>query len=400
MNSDTLFTSSAQSVSELTSSIKEMLEENFMDVLVEGELSNVSRSRNGHYYFTIKDRNAQLPCVVWSRTADRFSTAPEDGQQVVLGGNIQVYPPHGRYQLIVNLLEQAGAGKLQQEFEKLKQKLHAEGLFDEAHKKPLPPYPRTIGVITSSTGAAFQDIRSTLERRWPVATILLWHASVQGTNAAPELEKGIQELARKGDVDLLIIGRGGGSLEDLWPFNEERVARAIYDCPVPVISAVGHEVDFSISDFVADVRAATPTQAAVLAVPDIQEVRMYTDELGKNLSRKLREKADRYREKVDRLSSSHALLVVADRMERSREKIRSLQEQARFRQEQRFNRLREVTRSLHHRLEKLNPNGPLERGYVRVWQKNRWVRQPQQLQTNQTFELEWNQNKRTEIRIP
>ncbi|MEX0770824.1 MAG: exodeoxyribonuclease VII large subunit [Balneolaceae bacterium] len=381
------------SVSELTSQIKSLIESNFMDVLVEGELSNVNQSRNGHYYFTVKDDEAQLPCVMWKNTARRLGSEIADGQQVVLGGNLQVYPPHGRYQLIVNLVEQAGRGKLQEAFEKLKEKLLEEGLFDESHKKRLPAFPKKIGVITSATGAAFQDIRSTIERRWPLCRILLYHASVQGEHAAPELIKGIETFTGRKVVDVLIIGRGGGSLEDLWPFNEEAVARALFHCPIPVISAVGHEVDFSISDFVADARAATPTQAAVMATPDINEIRLLVDDLGKKLTRSVRDKTDRYRDKVNRLSGSHALLVVADRMKSYREQIRMLREQIKNRLDRQVNRNKEKLTALSHRLEKTDPNAPLEKGYVRVWQGEKWIRQRSTFAQNKEFELEWKDGK-------
>jgi len=271
------------SVEELTEKIKNLLEQNFTDILVEGETSNVNQSRNGHYYFTLKDSNASLPCVIWRSTAQRLGINLTDGQQIVVGGDIQVYAPHGRYQMIVNLVQQAGIGKLQQAFEKLKAKLKEEGLFEDDHKQALPKFPESIGVVTSSTGAAFQDIRSTLEKRWPLAEIKLYHASVQGVNAAPEIVEGINYFSNHKNVDVIIIGRGGGSLEDLWPFNEESVARAVFHCEVPLISAVGHEVDFSISDFVADARAATPTQAAIVAAPDINEIRYMVEDYTKKL---------------------------------------------------------------------------------------------------------------------
>lgn len=405
-------------VSELTLRIKQLLESNFSDVLVEGELSNVKQSRNGHYYFTVKDTDAQLPCVIWRSTAERIRAEIVDGQQVVLGGDIQVYAPHGRYQMIVSHVEQAGIGKLQQAFEKLKKKLQEEGLFDEDRKKELPLFPGKIGVVTSSTGAAFQDIRSTLERRWPLAHVYLYHASVQGVNAAPELVKGIRYFSARNDVDVVILGRGGGSLEDLWPFNEELVARSIFECPVPVISAVGHEVDFSISDFVADVRAATPTQAAVLATPDINEIRFLVDDLASELISEVTDKVQRYGETVRRLGDAHALLVVKDRIKNQKERIGSLQENLGYgfdrlasdqrelirdfnnRIEQRINevvsRNKEKFTGLLHRLEKRDPNDPLEKGFVRVWQDNSWVRIIENFKQTEKFELEW-KNSRVEI---
>lgn len=403
-------------VSEITDQLRELLEPAFENVLVEGELSNINRSRNGHYYLTLKDRDAQLPCVIWNRTAERLNAELEDGQQVILGGSIQIYPPHGRYQLIVRTLRQAGLGQLQQAFEKLKMRLKEEGLFD-AQKKELPPFPLKIGLITSATGAARHDITSTLEHRWPVATLLFYHASVQGANASSELAEALRQLDRIPDLDLIIIGRGGGSLEDLWPFNEEVVARTIFDCQKPVISAVGHEVDFSISDFVADHRAATPTQAAVLATPDINEVRLYLDDLGNRVTSRVNEKIERDKLAVKNLSQSHALLAIREkltsgksllgqltlRVERQLERRLPLDRKrlddfhlSIDRQIERFiNRRKEVLKDLTHRLETVNPNLPLEQGYVRVWQKETWVRSSDQFNKDDTVELEWREGRVT-----
>ncbi len=405
------FSFDVPSVSELTLKIKTLLESNFTDVLVEGEISNVKQSRNGHYYFTVKDQDAQLPCVMWRNVSERLGSRLTDGQQVILGGDIQVYAPHGRYQMIVTLVEQAGIGKLQQAFEKLKHKLKEEGLFDDSHKKILPAFPERIGVVTSSSGAAFHDIISTIERRWPLVEVCLYHASVQGVNAASEIVKGINYFCREKSVDLLIIGRGGGSLEDLWPFNEESVARAVFNCAVPVISAVGHEVDFSISDFVADARAATPTQAAVMATPDINEVRFLVDDISSGLTSLLNDKVNRYRESVQRLGQSHALLVVENKIRNQRERIDNLRENMRYRfeklkseqheiirnyrdqiqksTEKKLSSAREQIINLTHRVDKNDPNAPLEQGYVRVWQESTWIRNANQFHNDQSFELQW-----------
>lgn len=394
MNNQIPFTFDVPTVAELTRKIKSVLESNFRDVLVEGELSNVKESRNGHIYFTVKDDGAQLPCVVWRSTAQRLGLNLSEGQQVVLGGDIQVYAPHGRYQMIVNLVQQAGVGKLQQKFEELKQKLQAEGLFEDAHKQPLPPYPFRIGVITSSTGAAFHDICSTLEQRWPAAEIYLHHASVQGLNAAGELVEAIEYFCRQENpVEILIIGRGGGSLEDLWPFNEEVVARAIFDCPIPVISAVGHEVDFSISDFVADARAATPTQAALIAAPDINELRYQLEDYTRGLSIILQQKIQRYREYVDRLARSHALLVVQERMKHQQNLADNLCEKlhnrfARIMMEKQ-SRIQQLSASL----ERLNPKAPLERGFTRVLQNGKWIRSKDAFSEEQPVIIEWKDGK-------
>lgn len=380
-------------VSELTEKIKLLLEQNFIDVLVEGETSNVSQSRNGHFYFTLKDSGASLPCVVWRSTAQRLGLKLTDGQHIVTGGDIQLYAPHGRYQMIVNLVEQAGVGKLQQAYEKLKTRLQAEGLFDDEYKKPLPRYPETIGVITSATGAAFQDIRSTLEKRWPLATVKLYHASVQGVNATPEIVKGIQYFSSNKNVDVLIIGRGGGSLEDLWAFNEEAVARAVFDCEVPVISAVGHEVDFAISDFVADARAATPTHAAVLATPDINEIRYMLEDHLKKLDLNTRGSIEFYKDRVSSIAKSYALMAVKQKLETSQLTITSFQTKLDHTIQDIIRSYKEnVTRSMH-TLELMNPNIPLEKGFVRVWQNEKWIREVKAFNAENSFELEWKDEK-------
>lgn len=380
-------------VTELTQKIKVLLEQNFTDILVEGETSNVKQSRNGHYYFTLKDSGASLPCVIWRSTAERLNIQLTDGQHIVAGGDIQVYAPHGRYQMIVNLVQQAGIGKLQQAFEDLKIKLKEEGLFEETHKVAIPKFPERIGVVTSATGAAFQDIRSTLEKRWPLARVLLYHASVQGVNAAPEIVEGIHYFSNHKNVDVIIIGRGGGSLEDLWPFNEEAVARAVYQCEIPLISAVGHEVDFSISDFVADERAATPTQAAVIAVPDINEIRYLVEDHSRKLELHTSGAIELYKDKVANMARSHALLAVRQKMENARSRINSYTEKLSHRSDTVLHEQKMRLNNLHHLLEKKNPNEPLEKGFVRVWQEGKWIRKPDHLQKQESMELEWKDGK-------
>ncbi|MDZ7772070.1 MAG: exodeoxyribonuclease VII large subunit [Balneolaceae bacterium] len=308
-------------------------------------------------------------------------------------------------------MEQAGKGALQEAFEKLKARLKDEGLFEEKHKQALPKYPRRIGVITSATGAAFHDIRDTVAKRWPLATLVLHHASVQGVKAAPELVRAIEYFTREKNVDVLVVGRGGGSLEDLWPFNEEAVARALFACPLPVISAVGHETDFSISDFVADVRAATPTQAAILATPDINEQRMYVDDLATRVAEGVPERILRQKERVSQLLKSHALGAIRQKVINTRERIHSyagrlkhvgertltgrrdrlkrLAEQLRHRGELQLSGRRERLTELRHRLEMLDMNAPLERGFVRVHQEGRWVRKAEAFDNDAAFELEW-----------
>jgi exodeoxyribonuclease VII large subunit len=260
------------SVSELNAAIRAILDEEFQDISVAGEISGLKLAASGHYYFTLKERDAQVKCVAF-RSAHRYwKFKPQDGLAVLARGRIDVYEARGEYQLLVESLEPQGFGALQLAFEQLKQKLAAEGLFDPARKRPLPRFPRRIGIVTSPRGAAIADMVHILSRRFPGIHIRLYPALVQGEGAVEEVVRGIEYFSRTQWPDLVIVGRGGGSLEDLWTFNEEAVARAIAACSVPVISAVGHETDVTIADFVADLRAPTPSAAAELAVPNLEDI--------------------------------------------------------------------------------------------------------------------------------
>lgn len=260
-------------VTQLTKYIKYRLDndQNLMKVYLKGEISNFKAHSRGHLYFTIKDENTRINAIMFSTYASKLKIAPLDGMKVLVTGKISVYEPSGNYQIYVESLEEDGVGNLYIAFEELKKKLEKEGLFDKSKKKKIPLIPERIGIITAPTGAAIKDILSTLKRRWPLAETILFPSLVQGKEAASDIVRNI-ELSKNYDLDVLIIGRGGGSIEDLWCFNEEIVARAIYDLNTPVISAVGHEIDFTICDFVADLRAPTPTGAAELAVPNINDI--------------------------------------------------------------------------------------------------------------------------------
>jgi exodeoxyribonuclease VII large subunit len=253
-------------VSELTELVKLMLEAGFPQVWVTGEVSNFHKHASGHMYFSLKDEKCQLRAVMWRSDAARVKFALKDGQQLLCRGRINVYEARGEYQLVVDAVEPKGKGALQLAFEQLKEKLRAEGLFDPARKRKLPLLPKRIGIVTSPKGAALVDILRTLERRFAKLEVLIYPAQVQGAGAAAQIVEGLDYLGALGGLDAIIVGRGGGSIEDLWAFNEEPVARAIARSPVPVISAVGHEVDFTIADFVADIRASTPTAAAEMVV--------------------------------------------------------------------------------------------------------------------------------------
>jgi exodeoxyribonuclease VII large subunit len=266
------------SVTELSREIKGMLEGKFPDVWVTGEVSNFRAAGSGHLYFTLKDASAQLRAVCFRNQARYLKFKPQDGISVIARGRLSVYEARGEYQLLVEYLEPAGLGALQLAFEQLKAKLAAEGLFDPARKKPLPVLPRTVGIVTSPSGAAIRDILRVLRRRFPNMNALLYPVKVQGEGAAEEIAAGIAYFSKHSLADVLIVGRGGGSLEDLWAFNEEPVARAIAASKIPIISAVGHETDFTIADFVADLRAPTPSAAAEMAVPDGAELSRYFSE--------------------------------------------------------------------------------------------------------------------------
>jgi len=263
------------SVSQITSYIKELFEIDFVlqDLWIEGEVSNYSRSAAGHVYFTLKDEAASIRCVMWRSLAERQTYLPSNGDSIVAHGRISIYEVQGTYQLYVDALQPAGLGILYLQFEALKKRLEAEGLFAPERKRPLPPFPRCLGVVTSPTGAAIRDILHVLGRRYPLVEVILSPVLVQGDKAPPQIVAAIEALNQHTDAEAIIVARGGGSLEELWAFNDERVARAIYSSRLPVISGVGHETDFTIADFVADVRAPTPSAAAEIAVPDQGELR-------------------------------------------------------------------------------------------------------------------------------
>jgi exodeoxyribonuclease VII large subunit len=351
-------------VSEVNARARALLEETYADVWVTGEVSNFKSHTSGHLYFTLKDSESQLRAVCFRSDASRLGFAPEDGMKVQARGRLTIYEAYGQYQLVVYALERFGRGELERAFRELKDRLAKEGLFDAAHKRELPRYPERVAVVTSPTGAAVRDIVSTLQRRWPALSVVLCPVSVQGDRAAEEVAAMLDRLPEIGGLDLVIVGRGGGSLEDLWAFNDERVARAIYRCPIPVVSAVGHETDFTIADFVADVRAATPTMAAEVAVPNVDDVTADLDQKTRRLvlfmEAKLRLAGGRVRE----LLRSYALGKVKARVEHAMQthdlRIESLLRRMIEALRAKKSALLELTT----RLEGLDARSILERGYT------------------------------------
>ncbi|MHC4953367.1 MAG: exodeoxyribonuclease VII large subunit [Planctomycetota bacterium] len=291
------------SVSELQSEVRDLLESDYRSIWVEAEISGHRSYPSGHHYLTLKDENAALSAVIWRSAVARLAVAPEDGLRVRARGTLTIYPQRGNYQMIIDRLDPVGVGELQARFERLRRQLESEGLFDAAHKKGLPAFPRRVAVITSSAGAAVRDVIHVAGRRWPLLELVVVPVRVQGETAASEIAAAIARADRLG-FDALVVGRGGGSLEDLWAFNEEIVARAIFAADTPVVSAVGHEVDVSIADLVADLRAATPSAAAEAITPDAREVAGWLDDGRRRLGRALANRVNTLRERLERVAGS------------------------------------------------------------------------------------------------
>ena len=295
-------------VRQVNSIIKGVLETTLPGrLIINGEISNWRPNQSGHCYFSLKDDTSVLPCVMWKSTSERLKFEPENGMEVLATGTIDVYVPHGRYQFLVDKISPAGKGDLQVAFEQMVEKLRAKGLFDETHKKALPPYPQRIAILTSETGAAVKDIQDSIQSRWPCVKLYLYPVPVQGAESARQIASAIRDVNRRNDklqIDIMIVGRGGGSMEDLWAFNEEILAQAIYDSKIPIISAVGHEIDITVADMVADARASTPTKAGVTAVPDLKEVLGQLDYFARSLQNKVVAKAHLCGQKLETILAS------------------------------------------------------------------------------------------------
>jgi exodeoxyribonuclease VII large subunit len=311
-------------VSEITASVKATLEVEFSGVFIEGEISNFAAAPSGHLYFVLKDKGAQIRCVCFRSRARFLKFKVEDGLQVIVCGNLGVYEARGEYQLYVEFMEPQGLGSLQLAFEQLKARLQAEGLFALEHKKPLPLLPCCIGIVTSPSGAAIQDILRVLRRRHETVRVLIYPAKVQGEGAAQEIAAGLRALNHFPDIDVMIVGRGGGSLEDLWAFNEEIVARAIFNSRVPIISAIGHEVDFTIADFVADLRAPTPSAAAEIVISQKSEIVERVASLERRLNQALQFRLSRLRNRIFELSASRVFGSVENKLASHRQRLDEL----------------------------------------------------------------------------
>jgi len=351
-------------VSEVTRQIKDSLEGNFPDTWVQGEISNLKRATSGHLYFTLKDAGAQLGAILWRSGAARLKFDLHDGLEVIAAGAIEVYEARGTYSLVVNRLAPVGMGGLELAFRQLFEKLQAEGLFDPARKRGLPMFPRRIALVTSPTGAAVRDMLQVLARRWPATPVVIVPVAVQGAEAAPQIAAALRDVHRIPGVDVVITGRGGGSLEDLWAFNTEIVARAIHACQVPVVSAVGHEVDVTIADHVADRRALTPTEAATLVTPDRQELRQYLLRAGERLAAGLKHQARTARARLEGLSARRALARPHERLHELSRRVDDLDARLRRGLRNRLDQLQAQLASRSAALHALSPLQVLGRGYT------------------------------------
>ena len=351
-------------VSQITRKIRASLEYNFSNVSILGEISNVRKPGSGHIYLTLKDKGSQLQAVVFRNIANKIKFELKDGMEVISFGSVTVYEPRGQYQLIINKIEPKGIGALQLAFQQLKEKLEKEGLFDQAHKKPIPFIPQKIGIVTSPTGAAIKDILNIIDRRFANVEILLYPVKVQGEGAAQKIAEAITELNALTDIDVIIAGRGGGSLEDLWAFNEEVVARSIYNSRIPVISAVGHEIDITIADLVADKRALTPSEAGELVVPRKDLLLDMLEKLNTRLLQSLTGKLRLSKERLVRVANSYAIKQPFDRLRRWQQRLDEFAQRLNINITHALNTEREKLSGIAGKLESLSPLNVLKRGYT------------------------------------
>ncbi len=366
----------AYSISQLTTYIREMFEvnEHLQDIWVQGEVSNMRRASSGHWYFTLKDGGAQLKCVMWRSSAERQRFVPDDGDAIMTHGYVGVYDSQGVYQLYADSVRAVGAGDLYLQFEQLKAKLEAEGLFDPARKRPIPAFPRRIGIVTSPEAAAFQDMQNVLRRRFPLAEIILSPTLVQGAEAPPRIVAAIERLNTQTQVDVILVCRGGGSIEDLWAFNDEAVARAIAASRVPIITGVGHETDFTISDFVSDLRAPTPSVAAELATPDSAELRLNLRDLRDSLNGLLDDKLASLKNDLAASRRTLGHVAPANRIRNYRQRVDDYSLRLVSLQSSVIDRWRERLAARNAALTAADPRSILKRGYAIVYRSDDMTR--------------------------
>ena len=376
------------SVSELTAKIKDLIESNFSSVIVRGEISNFTHHSSGHMYFTLKDKHSELRAVMFKGKNSSLAFTPKNGTDVVIQGNLSVYEMRGQYQIIAQHMEPAGIGALFLAFEELKKRLLAEGLFDKSKKKPMPKFPSTIGIVTSRTGAALRDMLIIFKRRAPQVKIIVRPALVQGSEASNDIIAAIKDLSLQEGVNLIIIGRGGGSIEDLWPFNDEALAREIFKCSKPIISAVGHETDITISDMVADLRAPTPSAAAEIAINNILEISQSIENNLIRLRNLIESKIATTWQTFDSLSERHFLQKPKMVFIRQKEKIDRLKNNLSLSMNKIISLKKSSAINLFTHLDALSPNNTLNRGYSIAYNKDRLIiRDPNDIDSGESFTL-------------
>ena len=377
------------SVSEITNSVKRVLEKSFKGIKIVGEISNFKAHFSGHWYFTLKDANAQISCTMWKGNNSRVRFTPEDGMKIIVSGNISVYPPRGSYQIDVRSMKAEGVGELQAAFERLKQRLSDEGLFDVENKKAITRLPKKIGIVTAIDSAAFRDMVSVAERRFPLVELIVASSHVQGDGAAENIARNIKVLDSQGGIDTIIIGRGGGSLEDLWAFNEEIVARTIFDAETPIISGVGHEIDFTIADFVADLRAPTPTASMELATPNQEEILNYISDFFENSSTNVNSIITNFKDEIFGITNSYGFkshdMIINNYMQTLDNYLFRIENGT----NQKFQKSKNELNLLNNIVESFNVEKVLERGFALVKQNNKTISRAKDYDSNKKIKIKF-----------
>ena len=357
-------------VSQLNTLIQTVMLNNLPSrVNISGEITNWRAHSSGHRYFILKDKGSQIPCVMWKSSLDKTKFNPDNGMEVIANGHIDLYVPHGKYQMYVDSIRPQGTGSLQLAFEQMVKKLQTEGLFEDKHKKPIPPYPMRIGLVTSESGAAIQDISDSIWHRWPPTRLILFPVSVQGAEAAGQIVAGIKYLNKNNHIlklDTIITGRGGGSMEDLWAFNEEIVARAIFESKIPIISAVGHEIDTTIADLVADARASTPTKAGIIAVPDISDVTERLIAKENRLNRTLSARLENSNLRLQRIQASAVFKNPDYAIQRDSQKLDIINDELDSSIHKKITKTSELLNSFTTKIQKAKPENIILRNFMRV----------------------------------
>ena len=380
---------SVLTVSQITGAVKRTLEENFGKIDVIGEISNFKAHVSGHWYFTLKDENAQINCTMWRGVNNYVFFSPEDGMKVIVSGRLTVYPPRGSFQIDVRSMKPAGEGELQAAFERLKKKLFDEGLFEESIKKKIPRLPERIGIVTAKDGAAFKDMISVAKRRYPLAELIIAPSKVQGEGAARDIAENIDRLNKLDNIDVIIIGRGGGSLEDLWAFNEEIVARAVFNSRIPVISGVGHEIDFTIADFVADLRAPTPTAAMELATPNMDDIINFIQDNLELMQANIQDRVKNSKNRIDDMLKSYSFRKPENLLQINSQALDNYLYKFSAAFEKKITKIRSRVDLLSQIVNSHDSGRILKKGYSLVKQNNNYITRAELLNLSTQFEIQF-----------